>query len=298
MGLIVNVRIESSKKFNDVVSLFPWFEKLKTTLGNVEIINLQLSNNVMLFEVESTIPQGSEDSEPIQNKIKDFLDAEQISDQDKLFLDGKEILPNLVHQIDDSIDHSNKAEPNKSDENQYVASPKMPPFTVRSMVKLCWGLTLNLSHFEQQNKIGADLKERIFGLLDYSIDKSFLRNLTMILAQTLRTMAFTRDAHVRMVDDQARILKEKEKFWRDITQMASFSKEGLPIQVLSFLGLGSFGVIGNSLGSWIKYDDTSTMLSSSLRILTQGQQNVNSSSDFGSNATQALSNATQALSPH
>ena len=127
--------------------------------------------------------------------------------------------------------------------NVEIVSKPSPPFTVKSVVKLCWGMTLNLSHIKQQNEIGSELNKQLFSLLGENIDKAFLRNLIMVLSQSLRTIAFSRDAHVRHLNEKALSLTEKEIFWNELTQLASFSKEGLPVQILAFLGGGSAGVL-------------------------------------------------------
>jgi hypothetical protein len=141
----------------------------------------------------------------------------------------------------------------------FVYQQDPPRFTVKNLVQLCWGLTLNLSHIEQQNKIGQTLTEQIIKLLGEDVDKSFLRNLTMTLAQAQRTIAFARDAHVRYLEANAKDLADKKTFWNDVTQLASFSKEGLPVQILSFLGVGSFGALQNM----VKIGDTGLNFSTS-----------------------------------
>jgi hypothetical protein len=128
-----------------------------------------------------------------------------------------------------------------------AVSRKEPHFTLRSLVKFCWGLTLNLSHNKQQNEIGKNLKEKVFEFLckdaTSNIDLSFLSNLIMIMSKTMRNMAFARDAHVRTLDAYAREVAETKKFWNDLTELTSFSKQGLPVQILSFLGFGSAGTL-------------------------------------------------------
>jgi len=101
-----------------------------------------------------------------------------------------------------------------------------PPFTVKSMVEYCWGMTFSLSHQAQQNDLGKMFNEQFKDIRKVkSQDADFLTEVILRLATTLRTIAFIRDAHVRVLNSNARDLAEKRKFWADITQLASRWKE-------------------------------------------------------------------------
>lgn len=66
-----------------------------------------------------------------------------------------------------------------------------------------------------------------------------------------------------MLNSNAKDLTDKKQFWDDMTQLASFSKEGLPMQVLSFLGAGSLAELYKLLSP-----------TSPLNPITQSMQNI------------------------
>ena len=117
-----------------------------------------------------------------------------------------------------------------------------PPFTVRSMLRFCWGLTLTLSGQKQQNELGCSFVNMITKEMDNPPDTvhlQFFENLVMILSGTLRTMAFARDEHIRELNRRRDELKQKGEFWDELSELTSFSHDSLPVKILSFLGIGS-----------------------------------------------------------
>jgi hypothetical protein len=169
-----------------------------------------------------------------------------------------------------------------------AADQEEPPFTVKSMVEFCWAMTFNLSHVVQQNDLGKIFNTEFFKMLENSNAK-FSNDFTLRLAQNLRTMAFTRDAHVRLLNSNAKDLAEKRKFWADITQLASFSKEGLPMQIISFLGAGSFAQLYKLL--YPNNPSTAEHLNNTIAHLTT----VPNSTQYFANLTHAIANLTQSI---
>ena len=92
-------------------------------------------------------------------------------------------------------------------------------------------LGVNYEFFKRgkTKQTGEDLYKAIFDNLD-KYDDEFSRNLKIILSKALRTTAFTRDAHVRYLTTNAQDLVKKKEYWDQFSQLASFSKEGLPLQ--------------------------------------------------------------------
>jgi len=81
-----------------------------------------------------------------------------------------------------------------------------PPFTVRSIVKYCWGMTLNLSHVTEQSALGDSFNSQFFKAIEnlqqppqrtQQRDRTFLNDLTMRMAKALRTMAIS--YHVKII---------------------------------------------------------------------------------------------------
>lgn len=116
------------------------------------------------------------------------------------------------------------------------------PFTVKSILELCWGMTLNFSHETSQAKLGEVFEQEFIKIFEQSntpSDKIFQENLMMALAKTLRDMGFVRDNHVRYLDDLSQELAAKTEFVQGIKNFASTSKSGIFSKAGSFLGVAS-----------------------------------------------------------
>lgn len=113
------------------------------------------------------------------------------------------------------------------------------PIEVRNLVQFCWGTTLNLSHESTQSTLGSKILDTV--LPEIKVDsklKGKSLGLYMILSRTMRNIAFTRDAHVRHLDDQARRYNQTRDLLESIGEI-SFSKESIPYKLISFLFFGS-----------------------------------------------------------
>lgn len=120
------------------------------------------------------------------------------------------------------------------------------PFTVTNALYMCWGLTLKLSHENQQQEFGKEYFSTIINKISSmrGIPKSFLSELLMILARTTRNMGFIRLAHVRHLEREAREYSELKELLSSISEI-SFSKDSIPLKIVSFFGFG--GIIPNLL---------------------------------------------------
>lgn len=114
------------------------------------------------------------------------------------------------------------------------------PFTVTDCVHMCWGLSLRFSHEAQMQEIGKEYFTKLNEKLDSipNIDKSFVTELYMILTRTTRNMGLVRLAHVRHLEKEARDYGELEQLLNSISDL-SFSKESIPLKLISFFGFGS-----------------------------------------------------------
>jgi hypothetical protein len=114
------------------------------------------------------------------------------------------------------------------------------PFTVTSALHLCWGLTLRLSHDSQQQEFGKEYFSKIIDNISKvpRVQKSFIAQFIMILSRTTRNMGLIRLAHVRHLEREAREYGELKDLLSAIGEI-SFSKESIPLKLISFLGFGT-----------------------------------------------------------
>ena len=135
--------------------------------------------------------------------------------------------------------------PNSNSDTQEEPCPSAPdsikdiPDVVKNLVQFCWGMTLNLSHESTQSMLGSKLLDTV--LPEIKVDSKLKEKslgLYMILSRTMRNIAFTRDAHVRHLDDQARRYTQTRDLFESIGEI-SFSKESIFYKVISFLFFGA-----------------------------------------------------------
>lgn len=120
--------------------------------------------------------------------------------------------------------------------------PPGPPFTTRSLLEMCWGMTMNLSHEEQQQSLGKILTDdfmQIFAAKQQTPDPDFLQNLKMALSSAIRNIGFVRACHVQYFDFTTDQLTRRRQSIEHIADFASFSGSGLFAKLGSFVGVGS-----------------------------------------------------------
>jgi hypothetical protein len=123
------------------------------------------------------------------------------------------------------------------------------PFTARSLLQTCWGMTLNLSHDTQQQALGAmfsaqfDQLSQIFTpkLMTNISDSNgnFMLNLKMALSSSVRNLGFIRETHMEYIRCNADRLNSRRQAFEQIADFASFSGSGLYAKVGSFFAAGS-----------------------------------------------------------
>jgi hypothetical protein len=134
-------------------------------------------------------------------------------------------------------------------ENTPTIKPAFP-FNTKSLLQMCWGMTLNLSHEAQQQALGSMFSDqfseeykRIFvPCLTANPDDPnsiFLMNLRMALASTIRNLGFIRLTHSEYLNFNADRLSRRRQNWEAIADLASFKDAGLFAKIGSFIGLGS-----------------------------------------------------------
>jgi hypothetical protein len=123
------------------------------------------------------------------------------------------------------------------------------PFTARSLLQMCWGMTLNFSHDAQQQALGAmfnaqfDQLNQIFTpkLMTNISDSSgnFMLNLQMAFSGSVRNLGFIRSTHMEYIRCNADRLNSRRQAFEQIADYASFSGSGLFAKVGSFFAAGS-----------------------------------------------------------
>jgi hypothetical protein len=123
------------------------------------------------------------------------------------------------------------------------------PFDTRSLLQMCWGLTLNFSHNAQQQAMGAifnaqfEQMKQVFtpSLMTNLSDANgnFVLNLEMALSSCVRNMGFIRDTHMDYLFFNADRLNSRRQAIEQMADYASFSGSGLYSKIASFIGFGS-----------------------------------------------------------
>ena len=132
-----------------------------------------------------------------------------------------------------------------------ISSQGHSAFEVKSILELCWGLSLILSHEKGQQELGNTFKEQFlktFATYHRSaVEVAFLDNLLMSLSTTIRNIGFVREIHVRYLDFQSHQFAQQEQNLNRTADFFSFSGSGLYAKVASFLGVGSLADLANIL---------------------------------------------------
>jgi hypothetical protein len=154
----------------------------------------------------------------------------------------------------------------------------MPPIRVEALMRLAWGLTLNLSGDETQQKTGEMINER-FGKLWESRklinkDKRYLNEIITYLSSFLRNMGYEKDFLVQELDINENIREEEIKSINDLADLTSISNEGLVARIVAFLfgGASIFPLIERLFG--LNKDNTS-----SLEIVEKSSETVRKMGD-------------------
>jgi hypothetical protein len=94
-----------------------------------------------------------------------------------------------------------------------VASGVIPPFKLKALLRLAWGLTLNLSSDQAQQNLGSLFNESFKKLWEQNSQNEntlrYLHNINGTLSSFLRNMGYEKDFLVVELDTQKKI-QEKE----------------------------------------------------------------------------------------
>ena len=129
-----------------------------------------------------------------------------------------------------------------------------PPIMIVSLMKLAWGLTLNLSADEPQQKAGEMVNERFGKLLETTAlsnkGKLYINEIMACLSAFLRNMGYEKDFLVKELDINQSIRNEEIKSINDLADLTSLSNEGLISRIVAFLFGGAFDFPANRTFFW------------------------------------------------
>ena len=124
------------------------------------------------------------------------------------------------------------------------------PFNIRSLIQMCWGLTLNISSESVEQTLGGiinaqfgdQFKQIVSVRLATNIDDTtniFLMNLQMTMSGTIRNLGLIRQAHTEYLALNGDRLSVHRKNLEQVADFSSFSGSGLFAKLGSFVGFGS-----------------------------------------------------------
>ncbi len=133
-------------------------------------------------------------------------------------------------------------------------SPNLPsgsisPPSLSSILHFAWGMTMNLSHQDQQRYLAETFKTRFVALWDQCKDKNdieFLNDVAFILSAYERSYGFERDVYFTRLDNWASLKQDKIDYYNDLANINSVNSDSIYSRLLAFLGSGSIaGTVTN-----------------------------------------------------
>lgn len=119
-----------------------------------------------------------------------------------------------------------------------------PPITSIGIINLAWSLILNISIEDRDIKLGNELLnfwKEVYKRNEKANDITAIRyldNISCSLFGFIESIGFERYFYYRY----ARTCKKKRmnsiEYWNDLADMTSFSKNGIVLRIVSFLGIG------------------------------------------------------------
>lgn len=138
-----------------------------------------------------------------------------------------------------------------------------PPFTINSLLKLCWGLSLSLSKDSNQQKVGGKFMDAILELWkrrsatapvaskslnkNQQIKSEFIENLIARLTATVRNIGFVKDSHSEFLDEQKARYDAKAEYYQELSEFTSVKKEGIIPKLVTFVGGGSMATFATNM---------------------------------------------------
>ena len=149
---------------------------------------------------------------------------------------------------------------NKVKSNFETSKPlSSSPLSISSILHFAWGMTLNLSHQDEQRYLAETFKGRFVALWDqYKTDNaaiSFLNEVSFVLSASERSYGFERDIYFSRIDDWNTLRTDKIAYYKDLASITSGNSDSVYSRALAFLGTGSVGaftdLLKNSQGAQV-----------------------------------------------
>jgi hypothetical protein len=127
------------------------------------------------------------------------------------------------------------------------------PFTMRSLLQLAWGMTLNLSHEAQQQELGGLFGDQLAKIISTSesdaVNGDFIRNLMMVFCGSLRNLAVIRESHQGFLVQESNKLSRSEQGTANArAENESNSRESATRIVVGFLTAGGSSFVQYVIG--------------------------------------------------
>lgn len=229
----------------------------------IDVLNLEAGNVIKYADLNKTF--GILLRQNLFKKNYQFSDSDisKIEDQIwKVILDDdlKKSLKDILQKIQyTNLSLFNKLIGKIDAKIDVGSSTDEPPFSIRSLLELAWGLSLSFSHEKSQKSLGDKFYDSLNSILRRYVmeklnqDKSlsdpqlkhekFVTNLLMSLTKTSRNLGFVRDKHTRFIDEKAKEIERGKKLREELSGFVPTSKESLLAQITAFLGGGSISSI-------------------------------------------------------
>ena len=131
-----------------------------------------------------------------------------------------------------------------------VASGVIPPFKLKALLRLAWGLTLNLSSDQAQQNLGNLFNDSFKKLWEQNSQNEntlrYLHNINGTLSSFLRNMGYEKDFLVVELDTQKKIQEKEIENVNELADMSSLSSDGLITRIVAFF----IGGATTLLGAW------------------------------------------------
>ena len=183
-----------------------------------------------------------------------------------------------------------------------------PPFSIKSILELPWGLNLEFSNDKENVPIGKYNREKIYEnvifkylgeLGDKNNDQEFIENLFLSLSKTMNNLGFIRSNHMKYVAELETEINAVTTKHDNRANLASFGTDGIVTKLLSFMGGGSLiTVLDSTLFSFTKNNFDSKV--AQIDKLIDLTNKINQTNNLGSghtaiNHTSLLTNVTQSI---
>jgi len=119
-----------------------------------------------------------------------------------------------------------------------------PPITSIGIINLAWSLILNISTEKRDIDLGTEILniwKEIYRPTEKTSDVHAIRyldNVSSLLFSFIESIAFERCFYYQYARTCEKKRTHSIDYWNDLADMTSFSKDGIVLRIVSFLGIG------------------------------------------------------------